>query len=153
MRRTLKNKTLRRHLFGAAFVQHMLDELYPLFSEIVRFTVSGGAGTGVYLVFLVALKSGLHWEYLWAAVTAFVPLLVVNFELQRRIVFRSASPEKRRRYLVWFVPKQVGMWAAASGPVEILSAHFGFWYLPVQVLSIVLFAFVSYGLSKLIFRR
>lgn len=116
-------------------------------ARLLRFALVGALGTAAHYALLVALVEGAGAEPVVGSVAGFVLGALVNYGLNRALVFRSARAhgEALPRF---FAVAGVGLlWNA--GLMRLLTGTVGLHYLPAQVLTTVLLLFWHYGANAL----
>lgn len=127
------------------------DPMVPRLRRVLKFFVSGGSSAALTMAALFVLHGLLGiWHVLAATIAWFLGVLL-NFTLQRRWVFESASPEGRRQFFLFCAVNAVN--AGLNALLMYLFVDLmGFHYLVSECISLGLLACLSFACYRVIFR-
>ena len=142
-------KFLRRQFFGA-FVACWI---HPVVQQFLRFGIVGFMATVAYYAVLFFCIEVLEVAYLNAATLALVAALIVHLVLQRTWTFEKHERERQLQEQGLLIVKHVLLFLFNAPAINYAVTRWGWWYLPLQVIALVVLIPMSFWLSKVIFRR
>lgn len=120
--------------------------------RFVRFLMSGVAAAATQLIFLYILTEYVRFWYLAASIIAFMLGYLVSFLLQKFWTFRSKEVAKIKYQLPLHLLLGLFNLVFNTFFLYALVEWAGIWYLPAQILTLVIIATESFFISRLIFR-
>ena len=147
--RIRRGLSVRRWLLGAI----VAIWIHPVVQQFLRFGIVGFVATVAYYAVLFSCIEALGVAYLKAATFGLVAALAVHLILQRTWTFEKYEHERRLREQGWLAAKQILLFLLNAPAINYAVTEWGWWYLPLQVIALVVLIPVSFGLSKVIFRR
>lgn len=134
----------------AVILQYLLHLIalgvtHPDNQRPARFALVGVSGIVVNLAVLVALREGLGWHHLAAAVVSVETSILTNFFLNDRFTFRDRRREHTVVRLLRFNGVSVGAMAVNLATLFLFADVLRFHYLPAELIAIV----ASFGFNYL----
>ena len=121
--------------------------------QVVRFLIAGGLGALLYVVVLLLLTEVLHFWYLGSVVIARIINSVINFVIQKYWAFSNKKDSRIKQQLWPYIKVSVLLLAITILGMYVLVDTLKVHYLVAQILLVPLQGYLSFMLTRWVFRR
>jgi putative flippase GtrA len=121
--------------------------------QIVRFLIAAGLGSVLYIVVLLFLTEVIHFWYLGSVIVARIINSIINFIIQKYWAFNNRKDSRIKQQLWPYVQISTLLLAVTILGMYVLVDIVGVHYLVAQVLLMPPQAFLSFILTRWVFRR
>lgn len=120
-------------------------------TSLLGFFLSGGPGALVYILVLYSLTEYLQWWYVVSAIVARVLNMTLNFIIQKNVVFKNYSYNKKQYWNYFHV--SIDLITINTIGLLLLTEYLGIAYLVAQLIITAPQTWLAHKLIKPIFTQ